>query len=188
ETTVWWDQATLAPVHPAFVWQDRRSAPACEDLRNEGLEEHVREHTGLVIDPYFSGTKLAWLLDNVDGARKRAEAGELAFGTVDAYLVARLTAGEVHATDRTNASRTMVFDIRTMEWDPTLLDRLRIPGAVLLDVLPSSGRFGETDPDAFMGARIPISGIAGDQQAALFGQACFDRGSTKNTYGTGSFV
>jgi glycerol kinase len=188
ETTVLWDRATLAPVHPAIVWQDRRTAPMCEELRSEGLEGHVREHTGLVIDPYFSGTKLAWLLDAVDGARKGAEAGELAFGTVDAYLVARLTGGTVHATDRTNVSRTMLFDIRTMAWDPTLLGRLRIPAEVLPDVLPSSGRFGETDPDAFMGARVPISGIAGDQQAALFGQACFDPGSTKNTYGTGSFV
>jgi glycerol kinase len=188
ETTVLWDRATLAPVHPAIVWQDRRTAAACDELRSEGLNEHVREHTGLVVDPYFSGTKLAWLLENVDGARKRAEAGELAFGTVDAYLVARLTGGAVHATDRTNASRTMLLDIRTLEWDRTLLERLRIPDPVLPDVLPSCGRFGETDPGAFLDHRIPITGIAGDQQAALFGQACFDPGSTKNTYGTGSFV
>ena len=188
ETTVLWDRATLAPVHPAIVWQDRRTAPACDKLRAEGLEDHIREHTGLVIDPYFSGTKLAWLLDEVDGARAGAEAGELAFGTVDSYLVARLTGGAVHATDRTNASRTMLFDIRSLGWDETLLERLRIPAAVLPEVLPSSGRFGETDPGAFLGARLPIAGIAGDQQAALFGQACFDPGSTKNTYGTGSFV
>ena len=188
ETTVLWDRATLGPVHPAIVWQDRRTADACEKLRAEGLEDHVREHTGLVIDPYFSGTKLAWLLDNVDGARARAENGELAFGTVDSYLVARLTGGAVHATDRTNASRTMLYDIRALAWDETLLQRLRIPAETLPEVLPSCGRFGETDPAAFLGARIPIAGIAGDQQAALFGQACFDPGSTKNTYGTGSFV
>jgi len=188
ETTVLWDRATLGPVHPAIVWQDRRTADACEKLRAEGLEDHVREHTGLVIDPYFSGTKLAWLLDNVDEARSRAENGELAFGTVDSYLVARLTGGAVHATDRTNASRTMLYDIRALAWDETLLQRLRIPAETLPEVLPSCGRFGETDPAAFLGARIPIAGIAGDQQAALFGQACFDPGSTKNTYGTGSFV
>jgi glycerol kinase len=188
ETTVLWERTSLSPVHPGIVWQDRRTASMCEELRTEGLEDHVREHTGLVIDPYFSGTKLAWLLDNVEGVRKRADAGELAFGTVDAYLVARLTAGAVHATDRTNASRTMLLDIRTLRWDGTMLDRLRVPEAVLPEVLPSSGRFGDTDPDAFFGASIPISGIAGDQQAALFGQACFEPGTTKNTYGTGSFV
>ncbi len=188
ETTVLWERDTLRPVHPAIVWQDRRTAPACDVLRDEGWEPRVKERTGLVIDAYFSGTKLAWLLDNVDGARAAAEAGRLAFGTVDAYLLARLTAGAVHATDATNASRTMLYDIHRLRWDDELLQRLTVPAAVLPEVRPSSGRFGVTDPEAFLGARVPISGIAGDQQAALFGQACFEPGATKNTYGTGSFV
>src|SRR6266508_3187125 len=173
ETTVLWERDTLRPVHPAIVWQDRRTAPACDVLRDEGWEPRVKERTGLVIDAYFSGTKLAWLLDNVDGARGAAEAGRLAFGTVDAYLLARLTAGAVHATDATNASRTMLYDIHRLRWDDELLQRLAVPAAVLPEVRPSSGRFGVTDPEAFLGARVPISGIAGDQQAALFGQACF---------------
>jgi glycerol kinase len=186
ETTVLWERDTLRPVHPAIVWQDRRTAPLCDALREEGLEEHVRAATGLVLDPYFSGTKLSWLLDNVDGAREAAEAGRLAFGTVDSYVVTRLTG--VHATDHTNASRTMLFDIHTLDWDERLLDRLRIPRTVLPEVRPSSGRFGVTEAAAFFGSRVPVSGIAGDQQAALFGEACFEEGSTKNTYGTGSFV
>jgi glycerol kinase len=188
ETTVLWNRGSLRPVHPAIVWQDRRTAPMCDRLREEGWEERIRSRTGLVVDPYFSGTKLAWLLDNVDSASSDADAGLLAFGTVDSYLLARLTGGSVHATDRTNASRTMLFDIHRMAWDDELLDRLRIPHELLPTVLPSSGNFGTTDPDSFLGASVPISGIAGDQQAALFGQACFAPGDTKNTYGTGSFV
>jgi glycerol kinase len=188
ETTVLWDRETLEPVHPAIVWQDRRTASLCESLKREGWEERVRDRTGLVIDPYFSGTKLAWLLDNVEGARREADAGRLAFGTVDSYLLARLTRGQVHATDRTNASRTMVYDIHTQEWDDEILGRLRIPRSILPEVLPSSHRFGVTDPEAFLGAKVSVSGMAGDQQAALFGQACFRPGQTKNTYGTGSFV
>jgi glycerol kinase len=170
------------------VWQDRRTAGLCAQLREEGWEDRVRDRTGLVIDPYFSGTKLSWLLENVDGARDAARSGRLAFGTVDAYLVARLTGGAVHASDMTNASRTMLFDIRKLDWDPELLERLAVPRDVLPDVKPSCGTVGHTDPEAFFGARIPIAGIAGDQQAALFGQACFTPGATKNTYGTGSFV
>jgi glycerol kinase len=188
ETTVVWDRDTLRPIHPAIVWQDRRTAAACDLLREEGWEGRVRDRTGLVVDPYFSGTKLAWLLENVPGARADAEAGRLAFGTVDSYLLARLTGGSCHATDRTNASRTMLYDIHRLDWDDEILDRLRIPHAVLPGVMPSSGTFGLTDPDRFLGARIPISGVAGDQQAALFGQVCFEPGEAKNTYGTGSFV
>jgi glycerol kinase len=188
ETTVLWERETLRPIHPAIVWQDRRTAPLCEQLREEGWEPRVREHTGLVIDPYFSGTKVVWLLQEIAGAREEAEAGKLAFGTVDCYLMARLTGGSAHVTDRTNASRTMLYDIRELRWDDEILDRLRIPHTLLPAVMPSSGTFGSTDPERFLGARIPISGIAGDQQAALFGQACFAPGATKNTYGTGSFV
>jgi glycerol kinase len=188
ETTVVWDQETLRPLHRAIVWQDRRTAPLCQELKEEGWEERVREHTGLVIDPYFSGTKLAWLLENVDGLREAAEAGSLAFGTVDAYLVARLTGGLVHATDHTNASRTMLFDIHSLEWNDDLLQRLQIPRSLLPEAKPSIGDFGTTDPEAFLGASVPVAGIAGDQQAALVGQACFAEGDAKNTYGTGSFV
>ena len=188
ETTVIWDRASLRPVHPAIVWQDRRTAALCETLREEGWADPVRTRTGLVIDPYFSGTKIAWLLENVPGVREDAEAGRLAFGTVDAYLLARMTGGTVHATDRTNASRTMLFDIHGLTWDGELLERLRVPERLLPEVLPSWGRFGVTDPGAFLGASLPVSGVAGDQQAALFGQACFEPGATKNTYGTGSFV
>jgi glycerol kinase len=188
ETTVVWDRRSLEPVHRAIVWQDRRTAPLCEALKAEGWEDRIRSRTGLVVDPYFSATKLAWLLDEVDGARADAEAGRLAFGTPDTYVVARLTGGRVHATDHTNASRTMLFDIHRLDWDPELMDRFGIPPAVLPDVRPSSGELGRTDPDAFLGIDAPIAGIAGDQQAALVGQACFDRGDAKNTYGTGSFV
>ena len=188
ETTVLWDRTSLRPAHPAIVWQDRRTADRCTALREAGWEAHVRDRTGLVIDPYFSATKLEWLLSSIEGVRVEADRGRLAFGTVDAYILARLTGGEVHATDRTNASRTMLFDIHAVDWDGRLLDVLGIPPSILPDVLPSVGRFGLTDPDRFLGARVPVSGVAGDQQAALFGQACFEPGATKNTYGTGSFV
>ncbi|HYZ10549.1 MAG TPA: glycerol kinase GlpK [Actinomycetota bacterium] len=188
ETTVVWDRGTLRPVHPAIVWQDRRTAPLCEELRAEGWDDRIGERTGLVIDPYFSGTKLAWLLDHVEGLREGAATGRLAFGTVDAYLVARLTGGRAHVTDHTNAARTLVFDIHRLDWDDELLERLGIPRSLLPDVQPSSGSFGITDPESFLGATVPVAGIAGDQQAALVGQACFEPGDAKNTYGTGSFV
>jgi glycerol kinase len=188
ETTVLWDRRTLRAVHPAIVWQDRRTAPLCDRLREEGWEAAVRERTGLVIDPYFSATKLAWLLDEVEGLREAAREGRLAFGTVDAYLVARLTGGGVHATDHSNASRTMLFDIHRLSWDDELLARLDIPTPLLPEVRASVGEFGTTDPDAFFGARVPVSGVAGDQQAALVGQGCFEQGDAKNTYGTGSFL
>ncbi len=188
ETTVVWDRATLRPAHPAIVWQDRRTAPLCEELRAEGWEARVAERTGLVIDPYFSGTKLAWLLEHVGGLRADAEAGRLAFGTVDSYLISRLTGGAAHVTDHTNASRTLVFDIHRLDWDRELLDRLGIPPSMLPEVRPSSGVIGTTDPGAFLGAAVPVAGSAGDQQAALIGQACFEPGDAKNTYGTGSFV
>jgi glycerol kinase len=188
ETTVIWDRSTVRPVHPAIVWQDRRTAALCDRLKDEGWEDRVRERTGLVIDPYFSATKVNWLLDNVNGLRADARTGRLAFGTVDAYLVARLTGGRIHATDHTNASRTMLFDIDRLDWDAELLDRLDVPSALLPETRPSSGDFGRTEPDAFLGIDVPIGGIAGDQQAALVGQACFEPGDAKNTYGTGSFV
>jgi glycerol kinase len=188
ETTVVWERRTLRPVHPAIVWQDRRTAAMCEELVAEGRADGVVERTGLVIDPYFSGTKVAWLLRNVDGLRPAAETGRLAFGTVDSYLIARLTGGRSHVTDHTNASRTMLFDIRRLEWDQELLERLEIPRALLPEVSPSSGILGTTDPDAFLDISAPIAGVAGDQQAALVGQACFSAGDAKNTYGTGSFV
>ena len=187
ETTLLWDRATGAPVHNAIVWQDRRTADMCAALKAAGHESLVRERTGLLLDPYFSGTKLAWLLDHVPGARARAEAGELAFGTVDSFLLWRLTGGTVHATDATNASRTLLFDIHRQCWDPELLALLGIPAALLPRVGDSSEVHGETDP-ALFGAAIPIAGIAGDQQAALVGHGCFLRGSAKATYGTGCFL
>ncbi|TMK21269.1 MAG: glycerol kinase [Actinobacteria bacterium] len=186
ETTVLWDRATLEPVHHAIVWQDRRTAERCDAIRAE--EPRLRARTGLVLDAYFSATKIEWLLANVDGLRERAEAGEIAFGTIDTWIVAKLTHGAVHATDYTNASRTLLYDIYAREWSDELLGTFGVPGSLLPDVRPSSGRFGETAPDAFFRASVPVSGIAGDQQAALFGQACFSPGMTKNTYGTGSFV
>jgi glycerol kinase len=188
ETTVLWDRETLRPVHRAIVWQDRRTTPLCEALRDEGWEERIAERTGLVIDPYFSGTKVAWLLERVEGAREAAEAGRLAFGTVDTYVIARLTGGRRHVTDHTNASRTMLFDIRKLDWDGEILERLGVPRAILPEVVPSAADFGTIDPNAFMGIEAPVGGVAGDQQAALVGQACFDPGDAKNTYGTGSFV
>jgi glycerol kinase len=187
ETTVVWDRCTGKPIHNAIVWQDRRTAPDCERLRNEGHEQTFRAKTGLVLDPYFSGTKLAWLLDNVAGARQRAEAGELAFGTIDSWLVWNLTGGELHLTDASNASRTLMFNIHEGAWDPELLALLRIPAAVLPEVVSSSEVYGETAA-RFLASRVPIAGIAGDQQAALFGQLCDRPGMVKNTYGTGCFM
>ena len=184
ETTVVWDRATSKPIEKAIVWQCRRTAERCDELRS--AETVIRERTGLVVDAYFSGTKIEWLLDNVDGARARAEAGELAFGTIDTWLIWKLTGGRVHATDSSNASRTMLFDIRDLAWSDELCSLLNVPPSVLPEVRPSSGRFGETHE--FLGATLPVSGVAGDQQAALFGQGCFEAGRSKNTYGTGSFL
>ncbi|MCU0451648.1 MAG: glycerol kinase GlpK [Bernardetiaceae bacterium] len=189
ETTVLWDKRTGEPVHNAIVWQDRRTAEACERLkRTEGLADYVRENTGLVIDAYFSATKLQWLLANVPEARAKAEAGDLLFGTIDTWLVWKLTGGWLHATDYSNASRTMLYNIRTLDWDATILQALDIPRNLLPEVRPSSGSFEATDGKLFDGREIPITGLAGDQQAALFGQACFSPGSAKNTYGTGCFM
>ncbi|HVL82037.1 MAG TPA: glycerol kinase GlpK [Actinomycetota bacterium] len=188
ETAVVWDRATGRPIDHAVVWQCRRTAARCDELRASGHEPTIRDRTGLVADAYFSGTKVEWLLDTNEGAREAAERGDLAFGTVDSWLIHRLTGGRVHATDPSNASRTMLFGLRTLDWDPEMLSLLRVPAAVLPEVMPSSGRFGVTDPDAFGGAEIPISGVAGDQQAALFGQGCHQPGRSKNTYGTGSFL
>jgi glycerol kinase len=187
ETTVLWDRATGEPIHHAIVWQCRRTASMCDALRNAGHAGEFRQKTGLVIDAYFSGTKLAWLLDNVPDARQRAEAGELAFGTIDCYLIWKLTGGRVHATDVSNASRTLMFNIHTPDWDDDLLRLLNVPRAVLPEVKPSSAIYGHTAPDV-LGAEIPIGGAAGDQQAATFGQACFAPGMAKNTYGTGCFM
>lgn len=188
ETTVLWDRATGQPVANAIVWQDRRTAPRCDELRAQARTARVIQHkTGLVIDAYFSGTKLEWLLDHVPGARARAEAGELAFGTIDSWLVWNLTGGRVHATDASNASRTMLFNLRTQDWDDELLAILRVPRAVLPKVVPSSSVVAETE-SLLLGAALPIAGIAGDQQAATFGQACFQPGMAKNTYGTGCFM
>jgi len=185
ETTVLWDRATGEPVMNAIVWQDRRTAAFCDELKAEGLQEHVRATTGLVVDAYFSGTKLAWMLENVPGVRERAERGELAFGTVDSWLIWNLTGGRVHVTDYTNASRTMLFDIHRLTWDAQLLKRLNIPAAVLPEVRQSSEVYGHTQPEIF-GVGIPIAASAGDQHASLFGQACFEPGSVKTTYGTGA--
>ena len=187
ETTVVWERASGRPIHPAIVWQDRRGEPACAALRDAGMAPLIAERTGLVVDAYFSGTKIQWILDNVAGARAAAERGELAFGTIDSWLVWQLTGGRVHLTDVSNASRTMLFDIRRGEWDDELLAALRVPRSLLPAVRPSSHVFGETDA-SLLGAPVVIGGLAGDQQAALFGQACFDAGMAKNTYGTGCFM
>ncbi|HET9017390.1 MAG TPA: glycerol kinase GlpK [Thermomicrobiaceae bacterium] len=187
ETTLLWERATGRPVYPAIVWQDRRTAGHCERLRADGWETPVRERTGLLLDPYFSGTKLAWLLDHVDGLRARAERGELTFGTVDTFLLWRLTGGRVHVTDPSNASRTMLFNIHRLDWDDDILHALAIPRALLPEVRPSSAVVGHADP-ALLGRAIPIAGVAGDQQAAAFGQACFTPGMAKQTYGTGGFL
>ncbi|MHC2925485.1 glycerol kinase [Bradyrhizobium diazoefficiens] len=187
ETTVVWDRATGQAVHRAIVWQDRRTADICAKLKADGREPVISEKTGLIIDPYFSGTKVAWILDHVPGARARAARGELMFGTVDCYLLWRLTGGKVHATDATNASRTLLFNIHTGQWDDELLEIIGVPRSMLPEVKDSSARFGESVPDLFGGA-IAISGIAGDQQAATIGQACFRPGMMKSTYGTGCFA
>jgi len=187
ETTVVWDRKTGQPIHHAIVWQDRRTEPACVALRERGLSGSIREKTGLLVDAYFSGTKLQWLLDNVPDARARAERGELAFGTIDSWLMWQLTGGRVHATDVSNASRTMLFNVHTLQWDTDLLAALNIPATVLPEVKPSSALYGETDA-ALLGSSLQIGGVAGDQQSALFGQACFSAGMAKNTYGTGCFM
>jgi glycerol kinase len=187
ETALVWDRASGEPIHRAIVWQSRQTAPLCEELRSRGLEEEVRRRTGLVIDAYFSGTKIRFILDAVEGAQARAERGELAFGTVDSWVLHKLTKGRVHATEYSNASRTLVYNIHQRDWDELLLEELRIPRAMLPEVKDSSGVFGSADPEWF-GGEIPITGIAGDQQAALFGQGCFAAGRAKNTYGTGSFL
>jgi glycerol kinase len=187
ETAVVWDRATGQAIHRAIVWQDRRTADICARLKADGAEQVISEKTGLIIDPYFSGTKIAWMLDHVPGARERAMRGELLFGTVDCYLLWRLTGGKVHATDATNASRTLLFDIHKGQWDDELLKLLRVPRSLLPEVKDSSASFGESAPDLFGGA-IAIRGIAGDQQAATIGQACFTPGMMKSTYGTGCFA
>lgn len=187
ETTVLWDKNTGVPLHKAIVWQDRRTADFCTQLRAEGLNEGVREKTGLVLDPYFSGTKLKWLLDKVDGERKLAAAGDICFGTIDSWLIWNLTGGQVHATDFTNASRTLLFDINRGEWDDDLLQRFNVPREILPEVKPCCADFGSTQTELF-GKPIPILGVAGDQQAASIGQACFEPGMIKSTYGTGCFV
>ena len=187
ETTVVWNRKTGRPIYNAIVWQDRRAEPSCAELRARGLEDTIRAKTGLRVDAYFSGTKLQWILDHVPEARAQAERGELAFGTVDAWLIWQLNEGQVHVTDVSNASRTMLFNVHENRWDTELLAALNIPPALMPEVLPSSADFGRTTP-ALLGAAIPIGGVAGDQQSALFGQACFTAGQAKNTYGTGCFM
>jgi glycerol kinase len=187
ETTVLWDRATGVPLHNAIVWQDRRTAERCRTLKDAGHEAKVAATTGLLLDPYFSGTKIEWLLDHIPGARMRAERGELAFGTIDTWLIYKLTGGNVHATDVTNASRTMLLNLKTLAWDDAMLKLLNVPRAILPDVRDSAGDFGETATELFS-APIPIRGVAGDQQAAAVGQACFNPGDVKSTYGTGCFA
>lgn len=187
ETTVLWDKETGRPVHKAIVWQCRRTAGYCDELKNLGMGEFFRSKTGLVLDAYFSATKLRWLLDNVAGARERAEKGELLFGTVDSWIIWKLTGGKVHVTDYSNASRTMLFNIHTLKWDEEILRVLKIPQQILPEVKPSSHVYGYTDSKLF-GREVPIAGAGGDQQCALFGQTCFERGEVKNTYGTGGFM
>ena len=187
ETTVVWDRATGQPICNAIVWQCRRTSDYADELKEKGLTDSFRQKTGLVIDPYFSATKLRWILQNVDGARERAEHGDLLFGTIDTWLMYKLSKGRIHVTDYSNASRTMMFNINTLEWDEDILNELDIPRSMLPEVKPSSCIYGESDPEFFGGA-IPIAGAAGDQQAALFGQTCFEEGEAKNTYGTGCFM
>lgn len=188
ETTIIWDRVTGKPIMNAIVWQDRRTAGICDAMKERGLEEYVRKTTGLVIDAYFSGTKVKWMLDNVPGARERARKGELLMGTVDTWLIWKLTGGAVHVTDYSNAARTLLFNIQDLCWDEGMLKELDIPAAMLPEVRPSSTVYGHTEEKTFGGARIPVAAAVGDQQGALFGQACFDEGMAKNTYGTGSFV
>ncbi|MDN3616280.1 MAG: glycerol kinase GlpK [Vibrio gallaecicus] len=188
ETTIVWNKETGKPVYNAIVWQCRRTADICEDLKARGLEDYVRDNTGLVLDPYFSGTKVKWILDNVEGAREEAEEGKLLFGTVDTWLVWKMTQGRVHVTDYTNASRTMLFNINDLCWDQKLLDEMGIPASMMPEVKRSSEVYGQTNLGGKGGTRIPIAGIAGDQQAALFGQMCVEAGQAKNTYGTGCFL
>ncbi|MBO5907471.1 MAG: glycerol kinase GlpK [Clostridia bacterium] len=187
ETVIVWDRKTGIPVYNAIVWQCRRTAEYCQKLTDDGLEMMIKSKTGLLLDPYFSASKVKWILDNVDGARERAERGELCMGTVDTWLIWNLTGGKIHATDYSNASRTMLFNIKTLEWDMELLSLFGIPCSMLPKVFPSSHVFGYTDAK-ILGAELPIGGVAGDQQAALFGQCCFDEGQLKNTYGTGGFL
>ncbi|MDG3436465.1 glycerol kinase GlpK [Vibrio parahaemolyticus] len=188
ETTIVWNKETGKPVYNAIVWQCRRTADICEDLKSRGLEDYVRDNTGLVLDPYFSGTKVKWILDNVEGASEDAEAGKLLFGTVDTWLVWKMTQGRVHVTDYTNASRTMLFNINDLCWDQKLLDEMGIPASMMPEVKRSSEIYGKTNIGGKGGTRIPIAGIAGDQQAALYGQMCVEAGQAKNTYGTGCFL
>ena len=187
ETVILWDRNTGKPVHNAVVWQCRRTSGICDGLKEKGMADMIREKTGLVVDAYFSGTKIKWILDSIPGAREMAARGDLLAGTVDTWLIWNLTGGKRHVTDYTNASRTMLYNIKELKWDEDLMSELGIPVCMLPEVVPSSGVVGETDEE-ILGARIPIAGIAGDQQAALFGQACFDRGMAKNTYGTGCFI
>ncbi|HBU62386.1 MAG TPA: glycerol kinase, partial [Oceanicaulis sp.] len=187
ETTLVWDRATGQPIHNAIVWQDRRTAKTCAALKADGAEALVRDKAGLVLDPYFSASKLAYILDAVPGARAKAEAGKLAFGTVDSFLIWRLTGGRVHVTDATNASRTSLYALKTADWDEELLKLFNVPRAVLPDIVDSAGRYGDTDPSV-LGRAIPICGAAGDQQAAALGQACLHPGEVKSTYGTGAFL
>ena len=188
ETTVVWDKNTGKPIYNAIVWQCRRTAAICDELKAKGLEASIKEKTGLVVDAYFSGTKVKWILDNVEGAREKAENGELLFGNIDTWLIWNLTRGKVHVTDYSNASRTLLYNIKDLKWDDEILSELGIPKSMLPEVKPSSCVYGHTDPQTFGGAEIPIAGDAGDQQAALFGQACFEPGMAKNTYGTGCFM
>ena len=188
ETTIIWDKTTGRPIYNAIVWQCRRTASICDDLRERGLEQYIKDNTGLVLDAYFSGTKIKWILDNVPGAREKAENGDLLFGNIDTWLLWNLTRGKVHVTDYSNASRTMIYNIKQLKWDDKLLKELEIPISMLPKVRQSSEIYGFTDIHTFGGAQIPISGIAGDQQAALFGQGCFESGMAKNTYGTGCFM
>ncbi len=188
ETAVVWDRATGQPVYNAIVWQSRQTMDICEQLKADGHEDMVRAKTGLLIDAYFSGTKVKWILDHVEGARERAERGELAFGTIDSWLIWNLTGGRVHVTDYSNAARTLMYNIHTLRWDEELLAMLDVPASMLPEVRSSSEVYANTQPQHFLGERVPIAGIAGDQQAALFGQACFEPGMAKNTYGTGCFA
>ncbi|RBA04366.1 glycerol kinase GlpK [Staphylococcus arlettae] len=188
ETTVVWDKKSGRPVYHAIVWQSRQTQGICQELKEQGLEEKFREKTGLLLDPYFAGTKVKWILDNVDGAREQADNGDLLFGTIDSWLVWKLSGGQAHITDYSNASRTLVYNIHELQWDKELLDILNIPESILPEVKESSEVYGNTIDYHFFGQEVPIAGIAGDQQAALFGQACFNRGDVKNTYGTGGFM